>query len=393
MKVLEVQDCFYPSVDGPIEVMNSVARTFNKKGYGEVELLVPRYPEKVEVDGLKIHRCKSVATRGGYRAALPFLDGKVKKLIKHGNFDIIHLHSPFPLAKYAAKLGKKYGIPVVITVHTKFRDEVYNLVKTKGLRNFVMNYLLKCIDGCDGIVSVCLGMKDTLKEYGSKRVEDVKVIYNGTSMPLGEADGANVEKIRSEYGLDGKVAFIFAGRLVEAKNVQFSLKVLAEVKKRGNNNFKFLIVGDGLYGKTLNKLAEKYNLKENVIFVGKITDKRVLAEYYAAADLLLFPSVFDNASIVLLEAAANGLPAATVAGSCSAERIEDGVNGFAWDYDENVWAGKIAALLNDTAALKAASDGAKEKFYVGWDEITEDYYNYYKEIIAAYSPRKSKTEN
>ena len=71
-----------------------------------------------------------------------------------------------------------------------------------------------------------------------------------------------------------------------------------------------------VYGKTLKSLAEKLGLEENVEFVGKITDKKLLAEYYAACDLLLFPSVFDNGSIVLLESAANGLPSATVAGSC-----------------------------------------------------------------------------
>jgi len=381
LKILEVQDCFYPNVDGPIEVMNSIARTFENSGYGEVELLVPKYPENVEVEGLKIHRCKSVATRGGYRAALPFLDGSVKKLIKNGKFDLIHLHSPFTLAKYALKLGKKYNIPVVITVHTKFRDEAYNLVKSKALRNFVMNYILKCIDGCDGITSVCKGMIDTLGEYGSKRVSDVKVIYNATSMPRGEANRERVRAIREKYALDGKIAFTFAGRLVEAKNIQFSLKALGEVKKRGFNDFKFLIIGEGVYEKTLKKLAASLGISENVEFVGKITDKKLLADYYAAGDLMLFPSVFDNASIVLLESAANGLPAATVAGSCSAERIEDGVNGFAWEYSEAVWADKLVEILKAPAVLKKVSEGAEEKFYIDWDEAVKEYYEYYLKLI------------
>lgn len=381
LKVLEVLDCYYPNVDGPIEVMNNIARSFESCGFGEVELLVPDYPERIEPEGLKIHRSKSVPTRGGYRAALPFLDASVKKLIEKGGFDIIHLHSPFTLSRYALKLGKKYGIPVVMTVHTKFRDEVDNLVKSKELRKFVMNYILKCIDGCDGITSVCRGMKDTLGEYGSKRVDDVKVIYNATDMRRGGADPENVRAIREKHALDGVTAFVFAGRLVEAKNVQFSLNVLGEVKKRGYDDFKFLIIGDGVYGKTLKSLAEKLGLEENVEFVGKITDKKLLAEYYAACDLLLFPSVFDNGSIVLLESAANGLPSATVAGSCSAERIENGINGFAWEYDVGVWADGLCSVLRGGDALKGAKKGASEMRGLEWGDITQEYYELYISLL------------
>ncbi len=381
LKVLEVQDCFYPSVDGPIEVMNGIARTFEKNGYGEVDILVPEYPEKVEVEGLKVYRCKSVPTRGGYRAALPWFDGRVKKLIKKGGYDIIHLHSPFLIPRYALNLGKKLNIPVVFTVHTKFRDEAYNLVKSKGLRNFVMNYILKTIDGCDGITSVCKGMIDTLGDYGSTRTVDVKVIYNATSMPRNAADPERVAEIRKKHDLDGKVTFVFAGRLVEAKNVQFSIKALGEVKRRGFDNFKFLIIGDGVYRSTLERLAESEGIAQNVEFVGRISDKKLIAEYFAAGDLLLFPSVFDNASIVLLESAANGLPAATVEGSCSAERIENGVNGYAWELSESVWADELVKILKDPSQLKAVSEGAKDKFYIGWDEVTKEYYEYYLSVI------------
>lgn len=380
IRLLEVLDCFYPNVDGPIEVMNNIARGFEKTG-AEVELLVPNYPKNVEVEGLKIHRCKSVATRGGYRAALPFLDPSVKKLIKHGNFDIIHLHSPFTLPRYVLKLGKKYGVPVVITVHTKFRYAVYNLVKGRLLRKAVMNYILKCIDGCDGITSVSKGMVDELKDYGSKRVDDVKVIYNATDMSRCTADPGKVQALHKKHGLDGKVAFIYAGRLVEAKNVQFTLNVLKKVKERGQDNFKFLIIGDGLYEKTLKNLTATLGLEENVEFVGRITDKKLLADYYGACDLLLFPSVFDNGSIVLLESTACGLPGATVAGSCSAERIEDGINGFAWEYSEDAWAEKLCDILKDGSALDKVKSGARDMRGLEWDEIVQEYAEFYETLL------------
>lgn len=200
-------------------------------------------------------------------------------------------------------------------------------------------------------------------------------------MPRNAADPERVAEIRKKHDLDGKVTFVFAGRLVEAKNVQFSIKALGEVKRRGFDNFKFLIIGDGVYRSTLERLAESEGIAQNVEFVGRISDKKLIAEYFAAGDLLLFPSVFDNASIVLLESAANGLPAATVEGSCSAERIENGVNGYAWELSESVWADELVKILKDPSQLKAVSEGAKDKFYIGWDEVTKEYYEYYLSVI------------
>lgn len=380
MKILEVCDSFFPNVDGPNSVMLNIALKLKEYGH-EAELLVPKFHKDVQVEGLKIYRCTSISAGKGYRCALPKV-GHVKKIIKRGGYDLIHLHSCFPLAKRAQKLGKKYGIPVIITVHTKFRDEFEKRLKTKGLQNFMMNYIMKCIEKCDGIVCVSDGMAETLKDYGLKRRGEVKVIYNATDMPPVEnADGAAVEALRKKLGLDGNFVFSFAGRLAEVKNVQFSLAVLAEVKKRGYGNFKFLIIGDGEYGKTLEKTAAKLNLTENVIFAGRITNRKLLAEHYAASDLFLFPSLFDSSGLVVQEAAANGLPAITISGSCSAERIENGVNGFAWEYGAEVWTEEIIKLLNDTAAVKRAGEGAKRSVCLDWGNITKQYIEYYKTLI------------
>lgn len=54
MKILQVSDAFYPDVDGPIEVMVNIAKEFKRNGWGEVDLLVPSYPEKIQIEGLNI---------------------------------------------------------------------------------------------------------------------------------------------------------------------------------------------------------------------------------------------------------------------------------------------------------------------------------------------------
>lgn len=381
MKVLIVLDSFYPNVDGPIEVVVSVARKFKEKGYGEMELLVPDYPERVDVEGLTIHRVASIPAGDGYRGAMPALTRKVKKLVKNGGFDLIHLHSPFTLGRYALKLGRRYKIPVIFTMHTKFRDEFQRRLKSKALQKFMMRYIMGCINKCDVVTTVSQGTVDTLGEYGYKNTASVKVIRNATSMPPSAADAEKTAQLKRSFAENGEIIFSYVGRLAQTKNIQFSLNALAEVKKRGYGNFKFVIVGSGDYGKALKKLTEELDLTENVIFAGKITDKKLLACYYSAFDALLFPSVFDNASIVILEAAANSLPVITYKGSCSAEKITDGESGFVWDNDAVVWTENLIKLINNPALTQIAGEGARNKVYAGWDEITEEYALLYADVL------------
>ncbi|MDE6441509.1 MAG: glycosyltransferase [Clostridia bacterium] len=380
MKVLEILDCFYPNLDGPIEVAVSIARKYSALGLGEMHLLVPDYPKRVEVEGVKIFRCRSAKSDEDYRAALPMFDGKIRKLIKKGGYDVIHLHSPFTLGRYALKCGRKYHIPVVFTMHTKFRDEFEKRLKNKLLVKFMMSYIMKCINGCDVVTSVSRGTVNTLAEYGYKDIDSVKVVPNATNMRPKSADTEVTARIRKELGLEGTFAFSYIGRLAATKNIDFSLRVLSKVKQRGGK-FKFVLVGGGEYEKTLRSLVKKLGIEEEVVFAGAVSDKNLLASYYSAFDLLLFPSVFDNASMVILEAAANGLPTATIKDSCSAERITDGESGFVWDNDEEVWAQEILKLLSEPERVRRAADGALSSVYVGWDDIVKEYSDIYKNTL------------
>lgn len=381
MKVLEVLDSFYPNVDGPISVMVSLAQKMKELGLAEVDLLVPDYPEhRAEVEGIKIFRCKSVKY-WEYRAAVPALDCKIRKIFKYGGYDIIHLHSPAFLGKYALRMGKRYSIPVVFTAHTKYRDELYKRIKSRLVRKYSFDYVVKLIDACDAVTSVSRGMVGELKKYGCKNYEKAKVIYNGTDMPAMAVDASTVAKLRTELGLNNLSAFIFVGRLTELKNVQFSLRALASAKSRGAKGFRFVIVGDGEYAKRLREIAEELGLTEEVVFVGKITDKKRISEYYSACDAMLFPSLFDNSSIAMQEAAANGLPTVAIAGSCSAELLRDGENGFVWENDEEVWADNLIRLISSPEEVRKAGEGALKTLYSDWGEIAAEYVKLYEEMI------------
>ena len=381
MKILEVLDSFYPNVDGPVNVIVNIAKILNEKKLAEVELLVPDFPkQRKEIEGVKVHRCVSMKAPEGYRAGLPFLNSKVKKLIKKGNFDIIHVHSPFTLGKYVIKKAKKYKIPTLMTVHTQYKSDFERTLKLKCLQKFMLNYIMKGVNNADYVLSVSNQAGEVVKSYGYKG-DKVYIIRNGTDLKPVKISDETLKAIEKEYGLENLFVFLFVGRIVENKNIQFSLEVLKKIKEAGLNNFKFLIVGGGDYSVKLKELAKEYNLEENVIFAGKIYDRAKLSAIYQSADLFLFPSTFDTCGIVAIEGAANSLPSVMIENSCASEVVANGVNGLALPENSEVWKDEIIKVMQDKNLLSKMKEKALQDIYVHWEDIVLQYYDFYKKVL------------
>ena len=378
MKILQVLDCFYPNIDGPINVMVNIAQIANKCDWANVEILVPKYPKQYDIEGIKVHRCNSVKSTEGYRMSLPWFDRKIKKLIKNGNFDAIHIHSPFTLGKYVIKLAKKYNIPVCITVHTNYKSDFERKIKCKLIRKFLMNYIIKVINKCDYVMSVSNGAGQMVKEFGCTH-KKIHIIRNGTDMkPVRNTQFC--EEIIEKYNLKNKFVFLSVGRVVENKNNQFSLEVLKRIKQI-TNDFVFLIVGDGPYLENLRQLVKKYDLQDNVIFTGKIMDRQYLSCIYYCSDLFLFPSEIDTCGIVAIEAAVNRLPSVMLENTCPSELIINGENGLSLAKNEEVWVTEIQKIINNKSVLEQMKQCVSKSLYIPWEQIVKQYIDFYKEMI------------
>ncbi len=67
-------------------------------------------------------------------------------------------------------------------------------------------------------------------------------------------------------------------------------------------------IGTGYALNDVRSLVSRYGLSDSVHISGVIKDRHTLSDYYAASDLFLFPSFYDNAPLVVREAAAMGTP-------------------------------------------------------------------------------------
>ena len=383
MKVLEFIDTYYPTVDGAINAAKYYCSALS--GVTEVKLAVPKAEKKsnyVDNESFEVIRCASTPAPEGYRLGFPDQDTKFIKKIKDEKFDIYHAHSPFALGRFALKMAKKQGIPIVATLHTQYHQDFERVVKNESLVDVMVGYIMKLYHNADSVWTVSDGACKILRDYGY--TGKIEVVRNGTHFKYPDNAEELVGRINQLHGLDGqKNVFLFVGRMAWYKNLKIILDALAKVKDK-NDNFKMLFVGGGFDLESVKKYAKEIGVSSNCIFTGTVKDGELLQGYYLRSDLFLFPSTFDTSSVVKVEAAAHKLAALLVKDSCASELVEDGVNGFLAEENAESFAEKILSVMDRNDYLKQVGEEAGRTLYRSWEMVAEEVKEKYLKVIEEY---------
>jgi glycosyltransferase involved in cell wall biosynthesis len=374
-------------MDGVGMTAHNYAYWLNEK-YGRCMMVAPKVKGYTDTVDYKVHRFKSVLLPGmnPYRVGLPLIDVNFKKKIKKIRFDLLHAHCPFISGQLAAKLAQKLNVPLVATFHTKYRDDFKKVINNDLFVDFLVKLTLDFYNNADLVLVPNNATGQTLREYGYQG--SFEVMPNGTDMQIPEK--AKLLKYRKK-GLDlidagpNEFVMLFVGQHRWEKNVKMILDSMKDLKEAGES-FKMVFVGEGYASREMIKLARDYQVQEQVFFLGVITDRRELQNIYAAADLFVFPSVYDNSPLVLQEAAAFDVPSIVVRDTSSAERILDGVNGFLVENDAASLTGKIRELIQHPGTIKKAGENARKTLYHPWEAIVDDVHRRYVELIRAHQP-------
>lgn len=130
------------------------------------------------------------------------------------------------------------------------------------------------------------------------------------------------------------------------KGVGLIIDALALLK---DIRFKMFFIGNGYACGEMKEKIEQYGLSDRIKLMGVLLDRSDIKRYYAAADLFLFPSMYDNAPLVLREAAAMHTPAILLNGATASEVIVDGGERFSdgkysfGTCPEDIFSGRIAS--------------------------------------------------
>ncbi len=381
MKIAITGESFAPQFDGVAVCMQNYAKIINRD-YGTSYVIIPSEKTR-DIDAFPYEIIQYPASKtviaDQYKIGLP-ISYKLTKKLNEIPVDLIHSHSPFIAGILANKIAKRRGLPHVSTFHSKFKDDVNQRFKMdlQLPGELVAKYVAAFYDRCDYVWAVSNGTANTLKEYGYKG--EITVMPNGCDMPITYRDENIRKNIAEEYGLNPeKPILLFVGRMTYTKNIHLTVKALGALKRHGRE-FSMLFVGSGEDQKNLRDLVASLNLDSCVKFAGKVMDRDKLRHIYSSSDLFVFPSVYDNAPLVVREAAACGCASLLIKDSNSAEGVTDGYNGILTE--EKV--SDIALGINDALLkydLTEMGKKARETIYMSWDEVLEIVTKEYNRII------------
>ena len=145
-----------------------------------------------------------------------------------------------------------------------------------------------------------------------------------------------------------------------------------------------LFVGNGRDKAEIQKSVEDSGLKDNVTLLGMVDDRESLKSIYAISKVFLFPSLYDNASLAIREAAAFKIPSLFIRGATTARGIVDGKNGFLAENTPGDYAAKLLYLMDNAALVEKVGNGAAASIYISWEKIIDDVYRKYAQVIDRY---------
>jgi len=235
-------------------------------------------------------------------SATKFVNDLIKK--EGYSFDIVCVHDW--LSSIAGLIIKnETRIPLVFHVHsTEWGRSGGHGSKT------VSHIEWTTAHNADRIITVSHTMRDDLTRHGWPQ-SPISVVWNGVDPERYNPQKCRLEevqKIREKYGIqDDWRMLLFIGRLTWVKSVANLLQAMPIVLEEYPKT-KLVILGKGEEQRDVIETADRLGIEDRVSYRFEFVpeDERIL--HYAAADVCIFPSVYEPFGIVSLEAMAMEKP-------------------------------------------------------------------------------------
>ena len=382
MNVCLLNDSFPPVIDGVVNVLLNYAEYLRKDHGAGVIVGTPEYPDAdysaYPYPVVAYPSMDTASVTNGYRAGNPFSEKKISELSAFSP-DIIHSHCPASATVVARILREQTGAPLIFTYHTKYDIDIRRYLKIRSMADTTIHAMVANIEACDEVWTVSRGAGESLKDLGFGG--DCRVMYNGVDFAKGRVSAEAVGAAVKGYDLPAGVpVFLYVGRLISYKGLPLILDALGMLKKTGQD-FRMVFVGNGPDRDYLEQRTKELGLEDRCIFTGPVYDRDVLRAWNTRADLFLFPSTFDTNGLVVREAAACGLASVLIRGSCAAEDITDGRNGFLIDENAEAMAAFLKAACRDIQHLHDVGMHAMDEIYLSWQECVSRAYARYEEVL------------
>ena len=370
-------EVFPPVMDGVSVCMENYAYWLQKK-VGGVAVVTPHVPKAdYSVHDYKVFDYMSIPVpkRHPYMTGIAEFDPTYLAKIATTRFKIVHAHTPFSAGSAALSISRAQKIPLVATFHSKYRDD-FSKILPKLVVDMMIDSVVDFFERADLVWVPQESVIDVIREYGYKG--HVEVMDNGSDLVADYPEKYFVEA-RQRLGIaPEEFVLLFVGQHVWQKNPQLTIEALSRLE---DVPFKMFFVGNGYAAEEMKAMVSEKGLDGKVTFVGTITDRAKIVDYYAASDLFVFPSLYDNAPLVVREAAALHTPSVMAIGSTAATILQDGENGFLVENDPDKLAQLLRELIHDPERVHRVGVQASKTIVRSWEDCVEEVIDRYNALL------------
>ena len=211
--------------------------------------------------------------------------------------DVVHVHSNGLLAEVSARLAAKMGKPVVLTL---YGTEIWHYRRKLGPDLFTSAYR-----NAGAVTFYSQKLLERARELGLDR-PGCSVVYPPVAASFQFHDAQAMHEVRRTLGLTAANLLVNVKRLHPLAGQRYLLEAMAAVV-RDHPDTHLVMCGTGALLPELQAVARSAGVERHVTFAGLVANSRV-AQYCAAADLFLLPSLLEALPTVAVEALASGTP-------------------------------------------------------------------------------------
>ena len=269
--------------------------------------------------------------------------GRLRRLVRAGRFDVVHVHSPALAAAARPALRLAHARPALVyTEHNRWPSH-------HPLTRLANRVTLRLADAT-------VAVSDDVRRSMGRQGAGVEVVRHGVDTAALRQKAAERAAVRAELGIgDDDLLAVTVANLRTSKGYP-TLLAAARLVFDADAQVRFVAAGQGPQEAELRALVAELELGDRFRLLGYVPDA---ARVVAGADLFVLASEHEGLPLAVMEALALGVPVVATNVGGVPELVEDGTNGLLVPpRDPAALAAAVLALTDDGARARLAAGAA-----------------------------------
>ena len=385
MKLLHVFDIISPSRGGGITtIIRNISRALVARGH---ELTIYTTDFQLEqkhlafFPNIEVYPFHCIFSTGNFFYT-PSINSTAREQLKE--FDVIHLHSFRSYQNIVVhRYAKEYNIPYVIDAHGSIPRTSRSGKSPKWILKWIFdigygNNILKDVQ------KVVAETKDGFDEYITMGVNKDDIRQIAPPFDISEFSQLPTKGMfREKYRITAKHIVMFLGRIHWIKGIDFLIESFGEMSKLRDDSVLVIAGPDDGYKPVLEKLIDRLQLSDRVIFTGFISGDDKLSAL-SDADVVVQTSVYEQGTGVPFEAILCGTPIIVSRDTVASSNVKEIDAGYLVEYGNTVEMVEVMQYVLDNPA-ETEKKTARARQYIrenlSLEKGAEKYEELYREVV------------